>query len=92
MAKRDQLDLDHMRLLLRFSLPPNANCIDIGANRGDILREILTLAPDGEHLAFEPLPERAADLRTEFQALVDLGGQTRHLGPLEARLASRSGK
>lgn len=51
---------------LLSTLPPNAACIDVGASRGDILREIVRCAPRGRHLAFEPLPELAAALRTEF--------------------------
>ena len=34
----------------------NFNCIDVGCHKGEILDSILSLAPDGKHFAFEPLP------------------------------------
>jgi FkbM family methyltransferase len=37
-------------------LHTNSNCIDVGCHRGDILREILRVAPIGTHYAFEPIP------------------------------------
>lgn len=35
----------------------DANCVDVGCHRGDVLSEILKYAPQGHHFAFEPLPE-----------------------------------
>jgi FkbM family methyltransferase len=59
--------LDDLRLLrLIRSLPPQANYVDVGANRGHILRWFATSAPSGQHIAFEPLPDLAARLRHEF--------------------------
>ncbi len=55
-----------MRLLMRLSLPANANCIDVGANVGDVLREMVAIAPDGRHVAYEPLADLAADLTRRF--------------------------
>jgi FkbM family methyltransferase len=66
MQRRDQRDNEHMRLLMRLSLAHNAKCIDIGANVGDVLREIIAIAPQGRHIAYEPLPDLAADLAREF--------------------------
>jgi FkbM family methyltransferase len=37
-------------------LSKNSNCIDIGCHKGSVLHEILRLAPQGTHFAFEPLP------------------------------------
>lgn len=37
-------------------LTSTSNCIDVGAHTGDILQEMLRLAPHGWHFAFEPLP------------------------------------
>lgn len=36
-------------------LGKNSNCVDVGCNSGSILKEMLRLAPDGVHYAFEPL-------------------------------------
>ncbi len=42
--------------VLTARLQRNSCAIDIGCNRGSILREIVRLAPDGHHFAFEPIP------------------------------------
>lgn len=59
-------DDEHLRLLLAFTLPSTAHCIDVGAHRGDLLRHMVRLAPHGRHLAYEPLPELAASLRSDY--------------------------
>jgi FkbM family methyltransferase len=41
-------------------------CIDAGAHKGKILRDILTIAPRGHHYAFEPLPHLAEELSRNF--------------------------
>jgi FkbM family methyltransferase len=69
MQRRDLKDIEHMRLLMRLSLAHDANCIDIGANVGDVLREILAAAPAGRHVAYEPLPDLAAGLARSFPAV-----------------------
>jgi FkbM family methyltransferase len=66
LAVRDRRDNEHTRLLIAFGLREDDNCVDIGANRGEILRELVRAAPRGRHLAFEPLPDLAAELRREF--------------------------
>lgn len=43
--------------VMKIHLNRNSNCIDIGAHRGAILQEITTLSPEGQHYAFEPLPQ-----------------------------------
>jgi FkbM family methyltransferase len=63
---RGARDDEHLRLLLAFTLSSTAQCIDVGAHRGDLLREMVRLAPGGRHLAYEPLPEFAASLRRDF--------------------------
>ena len=65
-ARRDRLDNEHLRLLLAFTLAPDSNCIDVGAHRGDVLREIVRLAPAGRHIAYEPVPDSHAALAREF--------------------------
>jgi FkbM family methyltransferase len=63
---RNRKDNDHTRLMIAFGLREDSNCIDIGANHGAILKEFVRVAPRGRHVAFEPLPELAADLRSQF--------------------------
>jgi FkbM family methyltransferase len=42
------------------------NCIDIGCHLGSTLSKILKLAPQGHHIAFEPLPHKAHWLKRKF--------------------------
>ena len=51
-ATYDEQTLAVMRRCLRSS----SNCVDVGCHEGSILREMLALAGDGRHFAFEPLP------------------------------------
>jgi FkbM family methyltransferase len=69
--RRNRTDNENLRLLMAFSLSKNSSCIDVGCHRGDILREMLHIAPNGHHIAFEPLPELFLQLKTEFPS-VDL--------------------
>jgi len=60
-ALRDELA---MRVVLATALRRDGNAIDVGANNGDTLEMILAVAPDGRHVAYEPIPalaERLAD-------------------------------
>lgn len=67
--ERDLRDNLHLRLLMAFTLDEDANCVDIGCNRGQILEEMVRIAPNGEHHAFEPIPELADDLRRRFPSV-----------------------
>ena len=55
-----------MRLLAASVLRPDSNCVDVGANVGDLLGVFVQLAPAGRHIAFEPVPALAADLALRF--------------------------
>jgi len=46
-ARRNEKDDRHLKLLIRFGLHPTANCLDVGANRGRFLRDIVRVAPVG---------------------------------------------
>jgi FkbM family methyltransferase len=65
-VRRDRRDSEHVRLLMRLSLAADANCVDVGANVGDVLSEIVEIAPQGRHVAFEPLPDLARRLAERF--------------------------
>lgn len=47
-------------------LKKDSNCIDIGANKGDILKKILKASPHGMHFAFEPIPHICTELNRKF--------------------------
>ena len=54
-ARRNLRDDGRLSALIR-ALPSDANCVDIGANVGSVLEEMVRAAPHGQHVAFEPLP------------------------------------
>jgi FkbM family methyltransferase len=55
--------------VLAAVLRDDATYVDVGTNRGQLLRVALRAAPAGRHVAFEPIPELAAELRREFPLL-----------------------
>jgi FkbM family methyltransferase len=63
---RDREDNAHLRALLATVLRPDSTCVDVGAHAGAVLAEMVRLAPDGHHHAFEPLPDMAAALAARF--------------------------
>jgi FkbM family methyltransferase len=65
-ARRDRRDMRNLRLLLELTLAEDAGCVDVGANVGAVLRDLVRVAPRGHHIAFEPLPEHAAELARRF--------------------------
>jgi FkbM family methyltransferase len=64
--RRDLRDHAVMRLVLAVGLRPDAHTVEVGAHEGAVLRDLVRLAPDGRHLAFEPIPELRARLEREF--------------------------
>jgi FkbM family methyltransferase len=65
-ARRDRIDNERLRQLLAFTLAPDSNCIDVGCHQGDVLREMVRLAPEGRHIAYEPVPASWERLAAEF--------------------------
>jgi FkbM family methyltransferase len=55
--------------VLRRSLRKTSNCVDVGCYRGDILRQMVKFAPQGEHIAFEPVPENFQYLTRTFPSV-----------------------
>jgi FkbM family methyltransferase len=53
-------------------LREDSNCVDVGCNRGGILREMLRFAPKGTHFAFEPIPEVYEGLLESFGSIANL--------------------
>jgi FkbM family methyltransferase len=41
--------------IMQHVLKKQSNCIDVGSYRGEVLRNIIKLAPQGVHFAFEPI-------------------------------------
>ena len=64
--RRDARDERQLAPLLALTLKEDSCCIDVGAHRGSFLEQALRYAPHGRHIAFEPLPELADELRRRF--------------------------
>lgn len=62
-------NLEYDRLtsvILKRVLQPHSNCVDVGCHKGEILTEMLQLAPHGKHHAFEPIPQFYNQLKADF--------------------------
>jgi FkbM family methyltransferase len=56
--------------ILASTLRRDATYVDIGTNRGQILREAVRVAPHGQHVAFEPIPTLAAEVARDFPQVI----------------------
>jgi FkbM family methyltransferase len=65
-ARQELYEQIGIRTVLASALRRDATYVDVGANRGQILREAIRVAPRGRHIIFEPIPSLAADLAREF--------------------------
>lgn len=61
----DKYDFQTTELIRKY-LKKDSNCVDIGANQGHILMEIVAAAPKGNHFAFEPIPDLYTSLKKKF--------------------------
>jgi FkbM family methyltransferase len=92
---RNQRDDAALLAVMAAVLRADSCCIDVGANRGAVLREMLRLAPGGRHVAFEPLADHAVHLASEFPsvdvrnvALADRTGRAQFMRRAESALSS----
>ena len=65
-SERDDQYNDETRAVMARILKADSVCLDVGAHVGSVLTDMLRLAPQGRHWAFEPLPTFAAHLRAAF--------------------------
>ena len=54
--------------VIKQSIGPASNCVDIGCHKGLFLRHIARLSPKGFHFAFEPIPRLYRNLEREFSS------------------------
>lgn len=80
-VRQNERDMDHLGLLMAFTLRPDSRCVDIGASVGHVFEMMVRYAPRGAHVAFEPVPSSYATLvgrfpqhRVENLALADEPG------------------
>lgn len=62
-------DHEALMICLPLLLKRDSNCVDVGANRADLLEYFVKLAKNGSHVAFEPLPHHADYIRKNFPAV-----------------------
>jgi FkbM family methyltransferase len=65
-ARQAEREAIGIRAVLASTLSADATYVDVGANRGQILREVVRVAPQGRHVAFEPIPALAGEIASAF--------------------------
>jgi FkbM family methyltransferase len=55
-----------MEAILASTLRRDDTFVDVGTNRGQVLRDAVRIAPGGRHVAFEPIPSLAAEIAGAF--------------------------
>ncbi len=51
--------------IMQKYLTETSNCVDVGSHKGELLKEMRSLAPKGKHYAFEPIPELFNNLKAK---------------------------
>ncbi len=59
-------DDDFLDRVLADLIKPDSHCIDVGCHIGSMLKRFHDLAPQGQHMAVEPTPTKAAWLKQSF--------------------------
>lgn len=54
------------KAIMKKVIRPGMNCIDVGCHKGEMLSQMLRLAPGGKHYAFEPIPVYYGMLKRQF--------------------------
>jgi FkbM family methyltransferase len=65
-ARRELREQIAIRAILASALASDSSYVDVGSNRGQVLGEAVRVAPHGRHVAFEPIPELAAEVQRAF--------------------------
>ncbi|HEY2603726.1 MAG TPA: FkbM family methyltransferase [Thermoleophilaceae bacterium] len=65
-TRRNLRDEHALNVVLAGALGESSNAIDIGANQGAVLDAIVRVAPNGRHMAFEPIPTLHDELVAKF--------------------------
>jgi FkbM family methyltransferase len=65
-ARRAQEDAVGIAAVLACGLAGDGTYVDVGTNRGQVLRDAVRVAPRGRHIAFEPIPGLAAEVARAY--------------------------
>lgn len=71
LTRNQRYDALSLRVMQRV-VSHSSNCVDVGAHKGEILDELLKLAPSGKLFAFEPIPQMFAELQTKYADLPNI--------------------
>lgn len=73
LSRNHRYDL-YTKKLLKKHLRLDSNCVDVGCYKGEILDLYLKYAPQGKHMAFEPVHSNFENLRSKYNQVkqVDL--------------------
>ena len=55
------------RAIMNKVISNNANCMDVGCHKGEILDIILSLSKNGQHFCFEPIPILYQQLKQKYE-------------------------
>ncbi|MCB0515112.1 MAG: FkbM family methyltransferase [Chitinophagales bacterium] len=55
--------------ILKLVCHAHSNCIDVGCHKGEVLDEMLKVAPQGTHFGFEPIPQLYQNLVQKYASL-----------------------
>lgn len=64
--RRDLRDHEALRTLFAALVRSDSHVVDVGANRGHVLGELVRLTPEGRWLAFEPIPQLRAEVVASY--------------------------
>lgn len=70
-TKNQRYDALTLKVMKRI-IKQDSNCVDIGCHKGEVLDDILKLAPQGKHFAFEPIPELYSALKEKYNGHVSV--------------------
>jgi FkbM family methyltransferase len=65
-ARRAEQDELAIAAILAAGLRGGSTYVDVGSNRGQVLRDAVRIAPGARHVAFEPIPALAAEIAREL--------------------------
>lgn len=92
---RNRRDDAALRMVMAAVLRPDSCCVDVGAHAGTCLDDMVRIAPNGRHLAFEPLKDFAATVAASYPevevrnvALADRSGEAQLMRRAEPAISS----
>jgi FkbM family methyltransferase len=68
-SRQSQREEIAIAAILAATLAGDDIYVDVGTNRGQLLSEAVRIAPLGRHIAFEPIPELAEEVRRAFPGI-----------------------